>query len=75
MRSIFCGNFEYDARQSDLERLFGKYGKVDRVDMKSGKALLPCSEETTSANQLLHLKKFEQSIDLPENHFVESKSY
>lgn len=37
MRSIFCGNFEYDARQSDLERLFKKYGKVDRVDMKSGK--------------------------------------
>lgn len=37
MRSIFCGNFEYDARQSDLERLFRRYGKVDRVDMKSGK--------------------------------------
>ena len=37
MRSIFCGNFEYDARQSDLERLFQRYGKVDRVDMKSGK--------------------------------------
>ncbi|KAF9617210.1 hypothetical protein IFM89_035092, partial [Coptis chinensis] len=36
MRPIFCGNFEYDARQSDLERIFGKYGKVDRVDMKSG---------------------------------------
>ncbi|PON56749.1 Splicing factor-like protein [Parasponia andersonii] len=36
MRPIFCGNFEYDARQSDLERLFGRYGKVDRVDMKSG---------------------------------------
>ncbi|GMP70128.1 hypothetical protein CsSME_00029110 [Camellia sinensis var. sinensis] len=35
MRPIFCGNFEYDARQSDLERLFRKYGKVDRVDMKS----------------------------------------
>ena len=36
MRPIFCGNFDYDARQSDLERLFKKYGKVDRVDMKSG---------------------------------------
>lgn len=36
MKPIFCGNFEYDARQSDLERLFGRYGKVDRVDMKSG---------------------------------------
>lgn len=37
MRPIFCGNFEYDARQSDLERLFRRYGKVERVDMKSGK--------------------------------------
>ncbi|CAL9759789.1 unnamed protein product [Musa acuminata subsp. burmannicoides] len=35
MRPIFCGNFEYDARQSELERLFGRYWKVDRVDMKS----------------------------------------
>ncbi|GKV05026.1 hypothetical protein SLEP1_g17081 [Rubroshorea leprosula] len=37
MRPIFCGNFEYDARQSDLERLFRRYGRVERVDMKSGK--------------------------------------
>ncbi|KAK8657182.1 hypothetical protein V6N13_035435 [Hibiscus sabdariffa] len=36
MRPIFCGNFEYDARQSDLERLFRKFGRVERVDMKSG---------------------------------------
>lgn len=36
MRPIFCGNFEYETRQSDLERLFSKYGRVDRVDMKSG---------------------------------------
>lgn len=38
MRPIFCGNFEYDIRQSDLEKLFRRYGKVDRVDMKSGNA-------------------------------------
>ena len=37
MRPIFCGNLEYDAHQSDVERLFRRYGKVDRVDMKSGK--------------------------------------
>lgn len=36
MRAIFCGNLEFDARQSDVERLFRRYGKVDRVDMKSG---------------------------------------
>lgn len=36
MRPVFCGNFDYETRQYDLERLFSKYGKVDRVDMKSG---------------------------------------
>ncbi|CAL9092604.1 unnamed protein product [Musa textilis] len=35
-RSIFCGNLDYDARHSELERLFSRYGKVDRVDVKSG---------------------------------------
>ncbi|KAJ6971170.1 hypothetical protein NC653_035442 [Populus alba x Populus x berolinensis] len=35
MRPIFCGNFEYDARQTELERLFKRYGRVERVDMKS----------------------------------------
>lgn len=37
MRPVFVGNFEYETRQSDLERLFDKYGRVERVDMKSGK--------------------------------------
>jgi len=36
MRPVFCGNLDFDARQSDVERLFRRYGKVDRVDMKSG---------------------------------------
>ncbi|XP_050249482.1 serine/arginine-rich splicing factor RS31-like isoform X2 [Quercus robur] len=40
MRPIFVGNFEYDTRQSELERLFGKYGKIERVDMKSGFAFV-----------------------------------
>lgn len=35
-RPVFVGNFEYDTRQSELERLFGKYGRVERVDIKSG---------------------------------------
>lgn len=30
------GNFEYDTRQSDLERVFSKHGRIERVDMKSG---------------------------------------
>ncbi|CAN6987437.1 unnamed protein product [Brassica rapa subsp. trilocularis] len=36
MKPVFCGNFEYDAREGDLERLFRKYGRVERVDMKAG---------------------------------------
>ncbi|THG08989.1 hypothetical protein TEA_009745 [Camellia sinensis var. sinensis] len=40
MRAIFCGNLEYDARQSDVERLFKRYGRVDRVDMKSASTFL-----------------------------------
>lgn len=39
MRPVFVGNFEYETRQSELERLFSKYGRVDRVDMKSGTTL------------------------------------
>ncbi|CAI8607708.1 unnamed protein product [Vicia faba] len=36
MRPIFAGNLEYDTRQAELERLFSKYGRIERVDMKSG---------------------------------------
>ena len=36
MRPVFVGNFEYETRQSELKRLFRKYGRVERVDMKSG---------------------------------------
>lgn len=36
MRPVFCGNFDFDTRQYDLERLFSKYGPISRIDMKSG---------------------------------------
>lgn len=36
MRPIFVGNFGYGTRQSELERLFSKYGRIERVDMKNG---------------------------------------
>ncbi|KAL1549718.1 Serine/arginine-rich splicing factor rs31 [Salvia divinorum] len=45
MRPIFCGNFEYETRQSDLERLFSKFGRVERVDMKSGFAFVYFEDE------------------------------
>lgn len=40
IRPVFCGNFEYDARLPEIERMFIKFGKVDRVDMKTGIMLL-----------------------------------
>ncbi|KAK7275400.1 hypothetical protein RIF29_16516 [Crotalaria pallida] len=45
MRPIFAGNLEYDTRQSELERLFSKYGRIDRVDMKSGFAFVYYEDE------------------------------
>jgi RNA recognition motif-containing protein len=36
MRPVFCGNFDLDTRQYDLERLFSKYGPISRIDVKSG---------------------------------------
>jgi hypothetical protein len=56
MRPIFCSNVEFDARQFDIEQLFRRYGRVERVDMKSGKLfftfviisvlILNCSQAT-----------------------------
>ena len=33
---IFCGNFQYDATLREIERLFDRYGPLERVDMKTG---------------------------------------
>ncbi|PSS34336.1 Serine/arginine-rich splicing factor like [Actinidia chinensis var. chinensis] len=59
MKPIFCGNFDYDARQSDLERLFRKYGKVDRVDMKSGFAFVYMEDERDAEDAIRGLDRFE----------------
>ncbi|OVA14172.1 RNA recognition motif domain [Macleaya cordata] len=59
MRPIFCGNFEYDARQSDLERLFNKYGKVERVDMKSGFAFVYMDDERDAEDAIRGLDRAE----------------
>ncbi|PIA34841.1 hypothetical protein AQUCO_03700251v1 [Aquilegia coerulea] len=40
MRPVFCGNFDFETRQIDLDRLFSKYGRVERVDMKTGFAFV-----------------------------------
>lgn len=45
MKPIFCGNFDFETRQSDLERLFSRYGQIERIDMKSGFAFVYFEDE------------------------------
>lgn len=59
MRAIFCGNVEFDARQSDVERLFRRYGKVDRVDMKSGYAFVYMEDERDANDAIRRLDRIE----------------
>ncbi|KAF5198571.1 Serine/arginine-rich splicing factor RS31 [Thalictrum thalictroides] len=55
MRPVFCGSFDYDTRQSELDRLFSKYGRVDRVDMKSGFAFVYFEDERDGEDAIRHL--------------------
>lgn len=59
MRSIFCGNLEFDARQSDVERLFRRYGRVERVDMKSGFAFVYMEDERDAEDAIRKLDRIE----------------
>ncbi|KAL0913338.1 hypothetical protein M5K25_016789 [Dendrobium thyrsiflorum] len=59
MRPIFCGNVEYDARQSEIERLFSRYGRVDRVDMKSGFAFVYMEDERDAEDAIRGLDRRE----------------
>ncbi|PIA49640.1 hypothetical protein AQUCO_01300422v1 [Aquilegia coerulea] len=59
MRPIFCGNFEFDTRQSDLERLFSKYGRVEKVDMKSGFAFISMDDERDAQDAIRGLDRTE----------------
>ncbi|XP_010444302.1 PREDICTED: serine/arginine-rich splicing factor RS41 isoform X2 [Camelina sativa] len=59
MKPVFCGNFEYDAREGDLERLFRKYGKVERVDMKAGFAFVYMEDERDAEDAIRALDRYE----------------
>uniref|UniRef100_A0A5B6Z7V1 Putative arginine/serine-rich-splicing factor RSP41-like isoform X1 n=1 Tax=Davidia involucrata TaxID=16924 RepID=A0A5B6Z7V1_DAVIN len=59
MRPIFCGNLDHDARESEVERLFRKYGKVDRVDMKSGFAFIYMDNERDAEGAIRRLDRVE----------------
>ncbi|KAL9348152.1 hypothetical protein Peur_059518 [Populus x canadensis] len=51
-RPIFVGNFEQETRQSELERMFRKYGRVERVDMKSGFAFVYFEDDHDAADAI-----------------------
>ncbi|XP_042011389.1 serine/arginine-rich splicing factor RS41-like isoform X2 [Salvia splendens] len=59
MAPVFCGNLDFDARQSDVERLFRKYGRVDRVDMKSGFAFIYMEDERDAGDAIRKLDRIE----------------
>ncbi|KAE9616025.1 hypothetical protein Lal_00017188 [Lupinus albus] len=58
MRPVFVGNFEFDTRQSELERLFSKYGRVERVDIKSGYAFVYYEDERDAEDAIRVLDNF-----------------
>ncbi|CAM0870904.1 unnamed protein product [Alopecurus aequalis] len=55
MKPVFCGNFDFDARQSDLEHLFSKYGPIRRIDMKSGYAFIYFEDERDAEDAIRKL--------------------
>jgi len=55
MRPVFCGNFDYDTRQYDLEGLFSKYGPIRRIDMKSGYAFIYFEDERGAEDAIRRL--------------------
>lgn len=59
IRPVYCGNFEYDARQSEIERLFKEYGRVDRVDMKTGFSFVYMDDERDAEDAIRHLDNME----------------
>ncbi|VVA19412.1 PREDICTED: serine/arginine-rich splicing factor [Prunus dulcis] len=59
MRPIFCGNLDFDARQGDVERLFRRYGKVERVDVKSGFAFVYMDDERDAEYAIRRLDRTE----------------
>ncbi|CAN1794098.1 Serine/arginine-rich splicing factor RS31 [Linum perenne] len=62
-RPIFVGNFEFETRQSELERLFSKYGRVERVDMKSGFAFVYFEDDRYAADAIRGLDQIPFGYD------------
>ncbi|KAH9627551.1 hypothetical protein KSS87_005605 [Heliosperma pusillum] len=63
MRPVFVGNIGHDARQGELERLFSKYGTVERVDIKSGYAFVYFEDERDADDAIRCLDKYPFGYD------------
>ena len=50
---VYVGNYEYDADERELERLFDKFGKVDHVEFKSGAPRRPPARRVAACRPLL----------------------
>ncbi|KAL1565907.1 serine/arginine-rich splicing factor RS31-like [Salvia divinorum] len=37
MWPVFCRNYDPQTQESDLDRLFSRYGKIVRIEMKPGR--------------------------------------
>ncbi|XP_020249220.1 LOW QUALITY PROTEIN: serine/arginine-rich splicing factor RS41 [Asparagus officinalis] len=59
LKPVICGNFEHDARQSELERRLGRYGKVDRVNIKAGFALIYMEDERDAEDAIRGLDRIQ----------------
>lgn len=82
-RPVFCGNFEYDASVREIERLFERYGPLDRVDMKTGEELqkhyktTPWTTLLFAPSRLIYLRGTCSSSTSPTsscNHFLHGLS-
>ncbi|KAL1565906.1 serine/arginine-rich splicing factor RS31-like [Salvia divinorum] len=52
MRAVYCSKFGYDTRESDLESLFSQYGKVERIEMKTGYAFVYFEDDNDAENAI-----------------------
>ncbi|KAK9863604.1 hypothetical protein WJX84_000557 [Apatococcus fuscideae] len=58
-RPVFCGNFEYGATPREIERLFDRYGVIDRIDMKTGFAFVYMKDDRDAEDAIRALDRRE----------------
>ncbi|XP_041997976.1 serine/arginine-rich splicing factor RS31-like [Salvia splendens] len=56
MWPVFCRNYECQTQQSDLDRLFSRYGKIVRIEMKSEYAFVYFEDENDAAKAIRELQ-------------------